>query len=76
MASLRDIVKDYQDELRTGIVWVAFWKEGRSWNADYFYLELNDYLYPHDISRLEEIRPRRDCGKRLLFRLSGGGHEP
>ena len=28
MASLRDIVKDYQDELRTGIVWVAFWKEG------------------------------------------------
>ena len=58
MASLRDIVKDYQDELRTGIVWVAFWKEGRSWNADYFYLELNDYLYPHDISRLEEIRQK------------------
>ena len=58
MASLRDIVKEYQDELRTGIVWVAFWKEGRSWNADYFYLELNDYLYPHDISRLEEIRQK------------------
>ena len=61
MASLRDMVKEYQDELRTGIVWVAFWKEGRSWYADYFYLELNDYLYPHDISRLEEIR-QKDLG--------------
>ena len=32
MASLRDSVKDYQEELRDGIAWVAFWKEGRSWN--------------------------------------------
>ena len=24
MASLRDTVKDYQDELRDGIAWVAF----------------------------------------------------
>ena len=34
MASLRDTVKDYQDELRDGIAWVAFWKQGRSWNAE------------------------------------------
>ena len=26
MASLRDTVKDYQEELRDGIAWVAFWK--------------------------------------------------
>lgn len=58
MASLRDIVKDYQDELRTGIVWVAFWKEGRSWNADYFYLELNDYLLDH--SQKSRQRNRKD----------------
>lgn len=58
MASLRDTVKEHQDELRAGIVWVAFWKEGRSWNADYFYLELGDYLYPEDKSRLEEIRQK------------------
>ena len=37
---------------------MAFWKEGRSWNADYFYLELGDYLYPEDKSRLEEIRQK------------------
>ena len=27
MASLRDSVKDYQEELRDGIAWVAFWKQ-------------------------------------------------
>ena len=37
---------------------MAFWKEGRSWSADYFYLELGDYLYPEDKSRLEEIRQK------------------
>ena len=56
MASLRDTVKDYQDELRDGIAWVAFWKQGRSWNAEYFYLDMDDTLYPEDRSRLEEIK--------------------
>ena len=56
MASLRDTVKDYQEELRDGIAWVAFWKTGRSWNAEYFHLELGDYLYPEDRSRMEEIK--------------------
>ena len=41
MASLRDSVKDYQEELRDGIAWVAFWKEGRSWNAELFHLEVD-----------------------------------
>ena len=56
MASLRDTVKDYQEELRDGIAWVAFWKTGRSWNAEYFHLELGDILYPEDRSRMEEIK--------------------
>ena len=58
MASLRDTVKDYQEELRDGIAWVAFWKTGRSWNAKDFHLELGDYLYPEDRSRMEERRAR------------------
>ena len=58
MASLRDIVKQYQEELRDGIAWVAFWREGRSWNGDYFYLEANDALTAEDKSRLEEIRQK------------------
>ena len=44
MASLRDTVKDYQEELRDGIAWVAFWKTGRSWNAEYFHLEMGDMV--------------------------------
>ena len=56
MASLRDNVKHYQDELRDGIAWIAFWREGRSWNADYFYLNADDNLDPEDLNRLEEIR--------------------
>ena len=55
MASLRDKVKELQEDLRDGIAWVAFWKEGRSWNAEYFHLEMGDYLYPEDKSRLMEI---------------------
>ena len=56
MASLRDSVKDYQEELRDGIAWVAFWKQGRSWNAELFHLEVDGTLEPFDRSRLEEIK--------------------
>ncbi|WP_196028922.1 YodL domain-containing protein [Longicatena caecimuris] len=56
MASLRDTVKQYQEELRNGIAWVAFWREGRSWKAEYFSFDLNDTLYPEDTTRLKEIR--------------------
>lgn len=55
MASFRSVVRDYQDELRNGIAWVAFWREGRSWEADYFYMDPDDYLEPEDKIRLEEI---------------------
>ena len=56
MASLREAVKDYQDELRAGIAWVVFWREGRSWSSDYIYPEVDDTLTPEDRSRLQEIQ--------------------
>ena len=56
MASLRDAVKVYQDELQAGIAWIAFWREGRSWSSDYIYLEMDDTLTPEDRSRLQEIQ--------------------
>ena len=31
-------------------------EKGRSWNAEYFHLEMGDYLYPEDRSRMEEIK--------------------
>lgn len=58
MASLRDTVKNYQEELRDGIAWIAFWREGRSWNAEYFHLDMSDILYPEDKGRLEEIKDK------------------
>ena len=56
MASLRDMVSEYQDDLRNGIAWLAFWREGRSWQAEAFYLDLDDTLYPEDRARLAEIQ--------------------
>ena len=56
MASLRDMVSEYQDDLRNGIAWLAFWREGRSWQAEAFHLDLDDTLYPEDRTRLAEIQ--------------------
>ena len=56
MASLRDMVSEYQDDLRNGIAWLAFWREGRSWQAETFHLDLDDTLYPEDRTRLAEIQ--------------------
>ena len=47
MASLRDIVREYRDEIMAGIAWVAIWKTGRSWNAQAFRLN-------HDTEMIEE----------------------
>ena len=58
MASLRDTVKQYQAELRDGITWVAFWREGRSWNGEDFYLDAGDSPTAEQKSRLEEIRQK------------------
>ena len=58
MASLRDTVKQYQEELRDGIAWVAFWREGRSWNGENFYLDAGDNLTAEQKSRFEEIRQK------------------
>ena len=57
MASLRDTVKDYQDELRDGIAWVAFWKQGRSWNGEDFYLDTGDSLTAEQKSRKSANAP-------------------
>lgn len=56
MASLRDTVREYQDDLRSGIAWLAFWREGRSWHGEAFHLDMSDYLYPEDKMRLSEIQ--------------------
>ena len=49
-------VSAYQDDLRNGTAWLAFWREGRSWQAEAFHLDLDDTLYPEDRARLAEIQ--------------------
>lgn len=56
MASLRDTVREYRDDLQSGIAWLAFWREGRSWHGEAFHLDMSDYLYPEDKMRLSEIQ--------------------
>ena len=46
MASLRDAIKERQEELQGGNAWVAFWKEGRSWHSEAFHLDMDATLYP------------------------------
>ena len=55
MASLRKMVGMYREELRDGIAEVIFWKDGRSWNAEAFWLD-NDFKFEsEDVDRVEEI---------------------
>ena len=68
MTTLRDTVKDYQDELRDGIAWVAFWKQGRSWNAEYFHLDMDDTLYPEDIDAFVMRRSRVQVSQVALLK--------
>ena len=55
MASLRDAIKEQQEELQGGNAWVAFWKEGRSWHSEAFHLDMGATLYPEDEWRLRDI---------------------
>ena len=59
MASLREAIKEQQEELQGGNAWVAFWKEGRSWHSEAFHLDMGATLYPEDEWRLREIRRYR-----------------
>lgn len=43
MASLKQIVKEYRDEIVDGCAWVIIYKEGRSWNAEAYWAEDGDY---------------------------------
>lgn len=60
MASIKEIVRGYNDEIQDGIAWVAIWKEGRSWNAEAFWCEDGGYedgyiFEREDVERMAEI---------------------
>jgi hypothetical protein len=43
MASLKQIVSTYRDEIIDGIAWVAIFKRGRSWSAEAYWPEDGSY---------------------------------
>ena len=61
MATLREIAKEYKDEIMDGIAWIAIWKTGRSWNAKAFWLNIDtekiedeDMEEAHDIVKADK----------------------
>ena len=42
MASLRQLINAYKEDLMDGIQWVVFWKNARSWHADIIFTEIDD----------------------------------
>ena len=60
MASIREIVRQYNEEIQDGIAWVMIWKNGRSWNAEAFWIEDGCYddgfIFDREaMDRMEEI---------------------
>ena len=61
MASLRDAVKNSEYELRDGIPWIVFWREGRSWNSEAVFFSMDyhdDTIDPDDLTRLKEMQAK------------------
>lgn len=56
MATFRELVREYKDEIMDGIAWVAIWKTGRSWNAKAFYLNTDtDMIEDEDMQEARDI---------------------
>lgn len=55
MAGIREIAKEYKDEIMDGIAWVAIWKTGKSWNARAFWLN-----YDSEMIEDEDMQEARD----------------
>lgn len=55
MAALAKIASTYSIEIVNGIAWVAIWKEGRSWNAQYYYIDEDEQIEAEDLKEMREI---------------------
>lgn len=55
MAGIREIARDYREEIMDGIAWVAIWKTGRAWNARSFWLNGKDSIPADEIHDAERI---------------------
>lgn len=77
MASLKEIAREYRDEIMDGIAWVAIWKTGRSWNAKAFWLNLEtERIEDEEMEEAREIvaaDPESNLHQRILHGTHGRG---
>lgn len=56
MAALKDIAREWADELREGIAWVIFYRSGRSWHGSAIWSDLwNEDFQTDDLNEALEI---------------------
>lgn len=56
MAGIREVARQYRDEIMDGIAWVAIWKIGKSWNAKAFWLNTDsDMIEDEDMQEARDI---------------------
>lgn len=56
MAALKDIAREWADELREGIAWVIFYRSGRSWHSSAIWSDLwNEGFQTDDLNEAIEI---------------------
>lgn len=54
--TIRELAREYKNEIMDGIAWVAIWKVGRQWNATSFYLDCDtDRIEPDELEFATDI---------------------
>lgn len=61
MAGIREVAREYRDEIMDGIAWVAVWKTGRGWNARAFWLDVDDKIEDDEIEDARGIVAEDTC---------------
>lgn len=53
--TLKELARNYRDDIMEGIAWVAIWKVGKAWNAWDFHLDVDDKLDADDLAKAKAI---------------------
>ena len=55
--TLRELARDWKDEIMNGVAWVSIWKTGRAWNAHTFWMSIdgNEFEDADDVEFAQNI---------------------
>lgn len=63
MASIRRVAQNMLSVARDGIGWIAFWKDGKGWDAEEFYVDYDDRTGQINASSEDAEALRQICEK-------------